>query len=32
MKTIPSGEDNARILTEPTHDKQFTQEKTMIEY
>jgi hypothetical protein len=25
-------EDNDRILTEPTHDKQFPEEKTMIEY
>ena len=31
-KTILSGEENDRILTGPTHDKQFTQEKTMIEY
>jgi hypothetical protein len=30
--TIPSGEDNDRILTRPTHDKQFLQEKTMIAY
>jgi hypothetical protein len=32
MKKIPSGENNDRILTRPTHDKQFPQEKTMIEY
>jgi hypothetical protein len=30
--TIPSEEDNDRILTGPTHDKQFPQEKIMIEY
>jgi hypothetical protein len=31
-KTILSGEENDRILTGPTHDKQLPQEKTMIEY
>jgi hypothetical protein len=30
--TIPSGEDNDRILTGPTHDEQFPREETMIEY
>jgi hypothetical protein len=32
MIKIPSGEDNERILIGQTQDKQFPQEKTMIEY